>query len=102
MKTNTKQTIMTVIFAGLALLFAGAVSADSPYLVDQQTGKYLGNLNSNQFDPNSVSNPYGQFGSKYSPDSINNNLGTYGSPYSNSSVNNPYATGAPAIIHNDH
>ncbi len=31
MKTNTKQTIMTVILAGLALLFAGVVSADAIY-----------------------------------------------------------------------
>lgn len=54
-------------------------------------GKYLGNLNSNRYDPNSVSNPYGQYGSRYSPDSINNPYGQYGNPYSPNSVNNPYA-----------
>lgn len=56
-----------------------------------QDGKYLGNLNSNQYDPNSVSNPYGRYGNPYSPDSINNKYGVYGNPYSNQSIRNPYA-----------
>jgi len=92
--------IIIVIFT--FMLFAtgvGAASADSPILVDPSTGKYLGNLNNNPYDPNSVSNPYGRYGSKYSPDSINNQYGTYGSPYSDKSANNPYSTGGPAIIH---
>ncbi len=59
--------------------------------------QYLGNLSSNQYDPNSTSNPYGRYGSPYSPDSINNPYGRYGSPYSNESVNNPYATHAPKL-----
>lgn len=54
-------------------------------------GQYLGNLNSNRYDPNSVSNPYGQYGSRYSPNSINNPYSQYGSPYSPNSVRNPYA-----------
>jgi hypothetical protein len=44
-------------------------------------GAYLGNLNSNRYDSNSVSNPYGQYGSRYSQDSINNPYGPYGNPY---------------------
>ena len=55
-------------------------------------------LSSNQYDPNSTSNPYGEYGSQYSSDSINNPYGKYGSEYSNDSPNNPYATNAPAII----
>lgn len=61
-------------------------------------GRYLGNLNSNQFDPDSVSNPFGRYGSKFSPDSVNNPYGQYGSPYSPYSARNPYATQAPAIV----
>jgi hypothetical protein len=57
-------------------------------------GTYLGNLNTNQFDPNSVSNPYGQYGSPYSADSINNPYGQYGSPYSPNSARNPFGTGS--------
>jgi len=59
----------------------------------QEHDKYLGNLNQNPYDPNSVNNPYGQYGSKYSPDSIRNPYGTYGSPYSPYSPTNPYANG---------
>lgn len=86
----------------LILLSAAALAtpslAQSPILVDPQSGQYLGNLNSNQYDPNSVSNPYGRYGSQYSPDSVNNPYGRYGSPYSPNSARNPYATQAPIII----
>ena len=82
----------------LLLLLSFSVQADSPILVDPETGKLLGNLNSNRFDPNSVSNEFGRYGSEYSSDSINNKFGRYGSEYSQSSPSNPYATGAPIII----
>ena len=62
----------------LFLLFVLALTFQahaSPAIYDSSTGKYLGNLSSNPYDPNSVSNPYGQYGSKYSPDSINNEYG---------------------------
>lgn len=88
--------------ATIAILMAGIMHndarAETPQLRDRQTGKYLGNLSANPYDPNSTSNPYGQYGSKYSPDSINNPYGQYGSPYSNDSANNPYATNPPAIV----
>jgi len=76
-------------------------TAGPPILVDRQTAKYLGNLSTNQFDPNSTSNPYGKYGSKYSPDSINNEYGKYGSPYTRDSANNPFATNPPAIRQNN-
>lgn len=60
-------------------------------------GKFLGSLNSNPYDPDSISNPYGKYGSKYSPDSVNNPYGKYGSKFSNQSANNPYATDAPKL-----
>ena len=81
----------------LALLASGFAQAEPPQLIDRQTGKYLGNLSANQYDPNSVSNPYGRYGSEHSTDSINNPYGQYGSRYSNDSPNNPYATNPPAI-----
>ena len=90
-----------LIAALLASLLAGIAQAEPPHLRDRQTGKYLGNLSTNQYDPNSVSNPYGQYGSQYSPDSVNNPYGQYGSQYSNDSANNPYATNAPGIYGGD-
>lgn len=89
---------MNKIFLIAILLFSTSIFAQTPQLYDRATGKYLGNLSSNQYDPNSVSNPYGKYGSQYSQDSINNPYGTYGSEYSNSSPNNPYATNPPIII----
>ena len=77
----------------VALLLPGAALAqNSPYL-ESPDGEFLGNLNENQFDPDSVANPYGKYGSKYSPDSVNNPYGKYGSKYSPDSANNPYGRG---------
>jgi hypothetical protein len=53
-------------------------------------GTYLGEMNANPYDANSISNPYGKYGSPYSPTSIKNPYSKYGSPYSTESVNNPY------------
>jgi hypothetical protein len=74
-----------------------ALIALSPSLASAQ---YLGKLSSNPYDPDSTSNPYGRYGSRYAPDSVNNPYGQYGSPYSNKSANNPYATQAPKIYGN--
>jgi len=78
------------------VLFATTVFAQSPEIYSSD-GKYLGNLNSNPYDPNSISNPYGIYGNPYSPDSINNPYGKYGNPYSPYSPHNPYATGANRV-----
>jgi len=62
-----------MLAATIVALFAntGATMAQ-PIIIDPNTGEYLGNLNSNPYDPNSVSNPYGKYGSPYSEDSVNN------------------------------
>ena len=91
------KKIATVIL----LVFSAVAHSAPPILVDPQTGKYLGNLSNNPNDPNSVSNPDGEYGSPYSQDSINNPVGEYGSPYSDKSINNPYATNPPIIIDTD-
>jgi hypothetical protein len=80
--------------------------AKNPYTTDggeiyAQDGTYLGRLNSNRYDPESVANPYGQYGSPYSPNSINNSYGTYGSPYSAYSPNNPYTSTPPVVRYDD-
>lgn len=90
-----------IIPALLVLLISGYAQAETPQLRDRRTGKYLGNLSANKYDPNSTSNPYGRYGSKYSPDSINNPYGQYGSRFSNDSANNPFASNPPAIYGSD-
>ena len=85
---------------------------------------YLGRLSANPYDPDSVANPYGRYGSPNtgalsardrsrmrdpqgdmsasegvnSSTSVNNPYSTYGSPYSSQSPNNPYATQAPLLF----
>jgi hypothetical protein len=66
-------------------------STNSPQLYDSQ-GNFRGNLNSNRYDPDSVANPYGRYGSQYSPESINNPYGA-GSQYNADSPSNPYGQG---------
>ena len=74
----------------------------NPYAVDGlniygEDGTYLGRLNSNRYDPNSVANPYGEYGSTFSPTSINNPYSIYGSLYSPYSAQNPYAVSPPTL-----
>lgn len=44
----------------------------NPPKVYSWSGAYLGELSQNRYRPDSISNPYGQYGSRYSPTSINN------------------------------
>lgn len=68
----------------LALLFTGigfmnGTDFDSLKVYDAQ-GVYRGNLNGNQFDPNSVNNPAGRYGSSLSQDSINSKFNLFKAP----------------------
>jgi hypothetical protein len=78
------KKILALTFLALAPLLLSAVS-------------YLGDYDTNQYDSNSINNPYGTYGSPYSTSSVNNQYGTYGSPYSSQSATNPYATDAPKL-----
>lgn len=60
-------------------------------------GTFLGLLSTNSYVPESISNPYGRFGSKYSSTSIWNPYGTYGSKYSSKSPFNQYSSNPPMI-----
>ncbi len=57
---------------------------------------YHGHLNANEFDPNSVANPFGT-GSSFSSNSVTNEFGRYRSLYSNLSATNSYATDPPML-----
>ena len=90
-----------MIVCGVVLsLLAVSAFANPPVLIDPHTGKFLGNVSANRYDPNSVNNPHGRYGSKYSPDSINNPYSQYGSPYSPNSVNNQYYQAPPVYVPN--
>jgi hypothetical protein len=88
----------TVMLASASVV---AAQAGSPQLFTTD-GDYIGNVNANQFDPNSIANPYGRYGSPFSPDSVNNPYGRYGSQFSPGGAANPYATtGTPRIFSPD-
>ena len=89
MKAILKAGIATVMLA----VFTGILAHAGPPKIYSEDGKYLGDASANQYDKNSVSNPYGKYGSPYEKDSINNPQGRYGSPFSKDSVNNPYESG---------
>ena len=117
-----KSIWLLVLVAGAAWLTASSAGAqtatDHPYLYHRtvvtkplmpagppavygRQGEYLGNLSENEFDPNSTSNRYGQYGSPYAPHGINNPYSSYGSPYAPDGVRNSYTFGGPSIYARD-
>ena len=62
---------------------------------------YLGCLNCDNFNTNSIWNSYGTYGSSYNSKSIWNSYGIYGSEYSSTSPFNSYASDPPVIVDKD-
>ena len=92
---------MLFLFVAVLVTAVNISEAQSPFLISNE-GQYLGDLNDNPYDPTSVSNPYGLYGSPYSPDSVNNPYGRNGSEFSIDSPNNDYSIGkAPRIYSSD-
>jgi len=56
------------------------------------SAEYLGELSVNSYDQDSVSNPYGCYGSPYSSESHKNLYGA-GNPYRSDILTNPYGSG---------
>lgn len=66
-------------------------ATNAPRLYDE-AGNYRGKLSANKYDPESIANPYGRYGSPYSPDSVNNPFGP-GSRFSPDSPFNRHGKG---------
>ncbi|PQA97873.1 hypothetical protein B0A69_00625 [Chryseobacterium shigense] len=87
------------IFMCLWLLMSFAFQAQTLHLYGgSHQDQYLGCLNCDTFDKNSVWNTYGDYGNVYSSKSIWNNYGNYGSAYSTYSPWNSYASYPPTIV----
>ncbi|WP_223605665.1 hypothetical protein [Chryseobacterium sp. OSA05B] len=63
--------------------------------------QYLGCINCDTFDKNSIWNPYGDYGNILSSKSIWNGSGNYGSAYSTYSPWSDYASYPPVILDQD-
>jgi hypothetical protein len=92
-----------VIVASLIALVVAAtvVPAQTPELLllggdDHKT--FLGCLNCGRFDPRSVCNRFGEYGSPFSSQSIWNRFGEYGSRFSPYSPWNRFASNPPVIV----
>lgn len=59
---------------------------------------YLGCLNCNRYNSESIWNSYGKYGNPYSSYSIWNDYAQYGNEYSNYSPFNDYATEPPVLV----
>lgn len=64
----------------------------------QNHDEYLGCLNCNSYDTNSIWNEYGTYGNSYNIKSIWNEYGIYGSEYSSFSPWNEYGAIPPVIV----
>lgn len=62
---------------------------------------FLGCLNCDDYNSNSIWNEYGTYGNSYDSDCIWNEYGTYGDEYSQYSPWNDYATNPPVIVDNE-
>jgi len=63
-------------------------------------GQLLGKVNKNRFDPESLSNEFGPYGSQFQPRSIFNQFGNYGNPFSHYSPFNSFTHTAPKFVLN--
>ncbi len=76
-------------------------STYSNNLSDTSTSSvYLGRLSENKYDSESISNKYGQYGSRYG-NTVTNPYSPYGNRYSSTSITNQYTTDAPKIYAED-
>jgi hypothetical protein len=73
-------------------------TCDGQLLVVATDGTYLGCVTCSTYDPDSIFNQYGSYGSPYSSTSINNQFSAYGSPYSSTSACNQYTSTPPLIV----
>ena len=66
--------------------------------IEASDGTFLGKLNPNAYDADSIFNKYGRYGSAYSPTCIFNEYSTYGGPYSTLSPFNEYSSTPPKVF----
>ena len=94
-----KRLFLTSMF--LAIFYTLCFSEALNIFGGKDHDEYLGCLNCDKYNPNSIWNEYGLYGNKYNTRSIWNEYGTYGSEYSQLSPWNTYASNPPVIVDKD-
>jgi len=89
-----------IIFVTLLLLaFTTTTYSQTLHLYGGKNNDvYLGCLNCDKYNSNSIWNAYGTYGSKYNSNSIWNAYGTYGSKYNSYSPWNAYSSDPPVVV----
>lgn len=88
-----------MIFSAIFLLLRSNNSAQKLHLFGgYDHEQYLGCLNCNKYDKNSVWNQFGTYGSKFNRLSIWNEFGTYGSKFNSLSPWNQFSNDPPVIV----
>jgi hypothetical protein len=85
----------------------GALSVNNPYctnppgkasFIEAGNGTFLGKINPNKSDQNSIFNKSGPYGSKFSQESIFNKFSTYGNQFNPLSPFNKFSNNPPKIF----
>jgi hypothetical protein len=92
---SMKKILISGLLLG-ALVSLHAVSL-SQLCIIASDGTFLGDLNEDEYDKNSIYNQYGKYGSHYNTTCIFNKYSDYGSDYSDKSPFNQYAGNAPGL-----
>ena len=100
--TTTSSTTTTTIYIQptTTTTTTTTIQANDVYKLYSYNGIFLGNVNNNQFDSNSLANSFGTYGNKFSSMSIWNQFGDYGSLFSSYSAYNNLASYPPVICEN--
>lgn len=101
-KPDETRQLLESLAAQLYSRSSERVAGDRRSYLLAQDGQFLGEISSDKFTQESISNRYGPFGSPYSPTSILNKYGSYGSPYGQHSPFNPYSTTPPKLFIDGH
>lgn len=100
--TGTQQTINTMQTApqnsNTQIQSSAAIQFPLYLYSAENTPVFLGRLNTNIYDSESIANKYGEYGNTYSQTSIFNSYSKYGNPYNQYSAFNQYATDPPYIV----
>lgn len=99
MKTLSVKEFLVVWAVVIAVSFALEANAQV-VVVDQSTGRVVGTLNGNKYDPDSIANQYSNIRNPYSPDSLANPYSSTTNPYMPGSVTNPYSVPVPTYRYN--